>query len=87
MNRYMTYGPIANEALETAKKLNPENPRVYLLEGQDKFFTPEQYGGSKAEAKILFETAMKKFETTKPESSIHPSWGLPAVNYFYAQCK
>lgn len=85
MNRYMTYGPEATAALEKAKSLNPENPRVYILEGQDKFYTPEQYGGSKAEAKVLFETAMKKFETFKPESSIHPSWGLPMTKYFISQ--
>ena len=87
MNRFMTYAPIAEQALETAKKLNPDNPRIYLLEGQDKFFTPEQFGGSKAEAKILFEKAIKKYELVKPETSIHPTWGLPASNYFYAQCK
>jgi len=28
MNRYMTYGPAASDALATAKKLNPGNPRV-----------------------------------------------------------
>ncbi|TAL45103.1 MAG: hypothetical protein EPN92_07870 [Chitinophagaceae bacterium] len=85
MNRYMTYGPEATAALEKAKSLNPDNPRAYILEGQDKFYTPEQYGGSKAEAKVLFETAMKKFETFKPESSIHPSWGLPMTKYFISQ--
>ena len=82
MNRYMTYGPAALEALEMAKKLNPENPRVYLLEGIDKYYTPEQYGGSKTEAKALFETAAKKFEAFKPASTIDPSWGLPQVKYF-----
>lgn len=85
MNRYMTYGPEAQAMLEEAKKLNPDNPRVYILDGQDKFFTPEQFGGSKAEAKILFETAQKKFETFKPETAIHPSWGLPTVKYFLSQ--
>ena len=85
MTRYMTYGPIAAEALETAKKLNPENPRVYLLEGIDKFYTPEQYGGSKEEAKQLFEEAKKKFETFKPAGSIYPSWGLMQVKYFLTQ--
>ena len=85
MNRYMTYGPVAEEALQTARKLNPENPRTYLLEAQDKFFTPEQYGGSKSAAKVLFETAMKKFEAAKPETNIHPSWGLPATKYFHSQ--
>ncbi len=82
MNRYMTYGPAAAEALATAKKLNPENPRVYLLEGQDKFYTPEQFGGSKEEAKKLFQAAMAKYDSYKPESSIHPSWGKGQAAYF-----
>jgi hypothetical protein len=85
MNRYMTYGPAASEALETAKSLNPENPRVYLLEGQDKFYTPEAYGGSKEEGKKLFAEAQKKFETFKPESNIHPNWGMSQLKYMMSQ--
>ncbi|MCW3074189.1 MAG: hypothetical protein JWP69_1258 [Flaviaesturariibacter sp.] len=82
MNRYMTFGSQAAEALETAKKLNKENPRIYYLEGQDKFYTPEQFGGSKAEAKKLFELALQKFETFKPENSIAPNWGRGNTQYF-----
>ena len=84
-NRFMTYGPVAQQALETAKKLNAENPRVYLLEGQDKFFTPEQFGGSKTKAKELFEEALKKFETFKPATDIDPNWGRSTVQYFLGQ--
>jgi hypothetical protein len=87
MNRYMTYGPQAQQALETAKKLNPENPRVYLLEGEDKFFTPEQYGGSKTEAKKLFEEALKRYDSFKPASDIDPNWGKNTVQYFLSQIK
>ncbi len=87
MNRYMTYGPQAQEALETAKKLNPENPRVYLLEAQDKFYTPEQYGGSKEEAKKLFEQAGKKYDTFKPASDIDPNWGRGIMQYIMSQMK
>jgi hypothetical protein len=87
MARFQEYGPLAATALTTAKKLNPENPRVYLLEGQDLFFTPEQYGGDKAEAKKRFETALAKFQVIKPENSIVPSWGLRSVNYFLTQVK
>ncbi len=87
MNRYMTYGPIASEALATAKKLNPENPRVYVLEGTDQFTIPEEYGGSKSEAKRLLGEALKKFETFKPESSIHPTWGKGQAQYFLSQIK
>jgi hypothetical protein len=87
MNRYMTYGPIGAEALATAKKLNPENPRIYVLEGTDQFNTPEQFGGSKTEAKRLLEEALKKYETFKPESSIHPAWGKGQAQYFLSQIK
>jgi hypothetical protein len=87
MNRYMTYGPEAQAMLEEAKKLNPENPRVYILEGQDKFYTPEQFGGSKEEAKVLFEKAQKLYETFKPETNIHPNWGKSQVGYFLSQYK
>jgi hypothetical protein len=86
-NRYMTYGPAAEEALTKAKSLNPANPRVTLLEAQDKLFTPEQFGGSKAEAKKLFEEAIKKYEAFKPETSIHPAWGLNRAQYFLSDIK
>jgi len=85
MNRYQTYGPQAEAALATAKKLNPDNPRVYILEGQDKFYTPEQFGGSKEQAKALFEEAQKKFETFKPASDIDPDWGRNTLQYFLTQ--
>lgn len=87
MTRYMQYGPQAQQALETAKKLNPANPRVYLLEGQDKFYTPEQFGGSKTEAKALLEEAMKKYDAVQPASQIEPQWGKAITQYFLAQMK
>lgn len=86
-NRYMTYGPAAAEALAKAKQLNPENPRVYLLEGQDLFFTPEQFGGDKQEAKKRFEESLKKFESYKPADSISPNWGKGQAGYFLSQIK
>jgi hypothetical protein len=87
MSRYMQYAPLATQALETAKKLNPENPRIYMLEGQDKFFTPEQFGGSKAEAKKLFEKSLEKFSAFKPASELEPNWGRSSVEYFLSQIK
>jgi hypothetical protein len=87
MNRYMQYGPEAQQALDKAKQLNPENPRVYLLEGEDKLFTPEEYGGSKEEAKKLFEQAIQKFDSFKAASSIDPNWGRHTTEYFLSQIK
>ena len=87
MNRYMTYGPEAQSMLDEARKLDAGNPRVYLLEAQDKYYTPEQFGGSKDEAKVLFEKSKQLFETFKPETTIHPNWGKGTVTYFLSQYK
>ena len=87
MNRYMTYGPEAQAMLDEAKKLDANNPRVYLLEGQDKFFTPQEFGGSKEEAKVLFEKSKQLFETFKPASTVHPNWGKGSLTYFLSQYK
>jgi hypothetical protein len=87
MTRFMTYGPEAQAMLDEAKKLDPNNPRIYLLEAQDKFYTPEEYGGSKDEAKVLFEKSKQLFETFKPGSTIHPNWGKATVAYFLSQYK
>lgn len=87
MNRWQTYGPQAAEALQTARALNPENPRVFLLEAQDKLFTPEQFGGSKEEAKKLFEEALKRYDVFKPATPLDPVWGKATVQYFLSQIK
>lgn len=85
MNRWQTQLPLATEAMNAAKKLDPDNPRITLLEGQDKFFTPEEYGGNKAEGKQLLEEAVKKLEAQKPASTIDPTWGLSQAKYFLSQ--
>lgn len=85
MNRWQTYGPQASEALQTAKSLNPQNPRVLLLEAQDKFYTPEQFGGSKAEAKKLLEEALKKYAVFTPATPLDPVWGKSTAVYFLSQ--
>lgn len=87
MTRFPTYGPKAAEALAKARALDANNPRIYMLEGQDKLYTPEQFGGSRTEAKSLFETSLKKFNEYKPKSTIHPNWGRAQVQYFLSQMK
>jgi len=74
-SRWQSYGQQAGAALEWAKKLNPNNPRVYYLQGISIFGTPEQFGGGKAAAKPLFEEAVRKFDVFRPESALSPNWG------------
>lgn len=74
-SRWQIYGQQAGAALETARKLNPNNPRVYYMLGMSVFGTPEQFGGGKAKAKPIFEEAVKNFDAFKPESPLSPNWG------------
>jgi hypothetical protein len=86
-SRGMKYGTESASLLEQANQINKENPRVYLLQGQALFYTPEQYGGSKPEAKKKFEVALQKFSTFKPASSIAPHWGEAYAKGLMAQIK
>lgn len=73
--RGMKYGGESSDMLERAKKLNPENPRYYYMKGNSYFYTPPMFGGSKTKAKEMYQTALQKFDSFKPESDIHPHWG------------
>lgn len=81
---YMTASAVS---LAKAKELNPENPRVYLIMGQNTFYTPETFGGGKAKAKLVLETAAAKFAIFKPENELAPNWGAERVKELLAQCK
>jgi len=85
-SRYMQYGQSSSIELIKAKKLDSSNPRPVFLEGQAKFFTPEQYGGGKAQAKELFTKALQLFDQFKPGNDLSPTWGKSATNYFLQQC-
>ena len=87
MERYQTEGQAAQQALGEAKKLDPENPRITLLEAEDLYFTPEQFGGSKEKGIELFKKALEQFKTYKPKTTLDPNWGQGEANYFISQAK
>ena len=84
---YMTYAPQISENIKKSETLDPTNPRPVLFEAENKFYTPEQYGGGKDVAKELFDKAKQLFDNFKSESDISPSWGKPALDYFLSQYK
>lgn len=87
MTRGAKYGPESGTHLAEAKQLNPENPRVYMLEGQSLLYTPEAFGGSKTKAKETFDLCLKKYAAFKPESAIAPNWGEAYVKELITQIK
>ncbi|AQX04331.1 hypothetical protein KRE40_07675 [Elizabethkingia meningoseptica] len=87
MSRYMTEGQAAQKALEAAIKKDPNNPRIAILQAEDLYFTPEQFGGDKKKAKETFQKAKELFKTYKPKTPLDPNWGEGEADYFLAQIK
>ena len=87
MSRYMTEGQEAQKALGEAIKLDPNNPRIYILQAEDLYFTPEQYGGDKKKAKETFLKAKELFKINKPKTAIDPNWGESEADYFLSRMK
>ena len=87
MSRWQTYGTEATNALAEAKKADANNPRIYLLDGQTLMNTPEAFGGGKAVAKKLFEKALTLYDSFKPVSPMHPSWGKDEATKLLAACQ
>lgn len=80
--RYMTDGMKAMEELKKAETLDPNNPRVALINAEDTYFTPEQYGGSKEKGLEQFKAALEKFNAFKPKTALDPNWGKAEAEYF-----
>ena len=65
----------STQAKETALKLDPNNPRYYLVDGYMTFYTPESFGGGVDKALPMFEKSWDNFQTFKPVDETYPNWG------------
>jgi len=84
--RWQTYGQQAAAALKEGLKLDPNNPRLYYLQGESLFGTPEQFGGGKAKAKPVFEKSIALFKAAQPKP-LYPVWGQKQAEDKLAQCQ
>jgi tetratricopeptide (TPR) repeat protein len=84
--RAMQMIPEADDYLAKAVKLNPENPRAYLIRGQNFFYTPQMFGGGKDVAKPLLITGTQKFAAPLDENFM-PTWGKVRCAVLLQACK
>jgi hypothetical protein len=85
-SRWQQYGAIISSNMETAKQINPNNPRAYYWEGQNLFGTPVQFGGGKDKAKPLFEKSIELYKSEKGDA-LAPKWGQKNAEQMLEQCK
>ena len=84
--RWATYGKQASEALQMGMKINPNNPRLYYLQGMSVFNTPAAFGGGKEKAKPIFQKAIDLFKADHPKP-LYPNWGQKQAEDMLAQCQ
>jgi len=75
MERGPEYVGLIEEAASQAETLNPANPRPYLIQANTLYYTPAEFGGGPAAAKVLYEVAQAKFAAFRPASPLAPNWG------------
>jgi hypothetical protein len=80
------YGPVSGQLIEKSKTLDPANPRAYLQQGTNLYYTPKMFGGGKDKALPVLKEAVAKFATFKPSSEIAPQWGEKFANQMLARC-
>ncbi|MET0392403.1 MAG: hypothetical protein ABW019_04645 [Chitinophagaceae bacterium] len=85
-SRWMSYGQEGAGYLQKGKQLNPNNPRLYYLEGAGVFGTPEQFGGGKAKAKPILQKAVDLYKAEQPKT-LYPDWGKKEAEDMLAQCQ
>jgi hypothetical protein len=87
MSRWEKYGASFEAALENAKTVEPQNPRIPYLMGTNLFYTPEGFGGGKNAAKPYFMKAKELFDSYQTKEAYAPSWGKAEIAYFLKQCE
>jgi hypothetical protein len=85
-NRGMQYSGMVNQYLEKAKEINPDNPRVYYLQGSSLFYQPEMYGGGKEKAKPFLVKAAELYKKENKTSALKPHWGEKQNQDYLNQC-
>jgi hypothetical protein len=86
-SRWKKYGAIFDEKLEEAKKINPNNPRIYFLKGQSLFYTPKAFGGGAKKALPQLEKAAALFAVEPKDKLSKPFWGERANTHYINECK
>lgn len=76
----------STEAKDKAYKLEPNNPRYYLIDGYNVFYTPENFGGGVDKALPVFEKSWENFQTYKPLDETYPNWGIDQSAGMVAMC-
>jgi hypothetical protein len=84
--RWLVYEGKIKKALSFAKKLNPNNPRAYVLEANIQQKIPFIFGGGCKTVKPLIQKAELCFSAQTKVNSVEPSWGFQSLVQLKKAC-
>ena len=84
--RWLVYEGKIKNALKLAKKLNPNNPRAYILEANIQQKLPIIFGGGCKSVKPLIQKAELCFNAQTKVHSVEPSWGIQSLVQLKKAC-
>jgi hypothetical protein len=83
--RFVKYQSLIYDNLNKAKKINPNNPRIYILEAKLQMNLPRIFGGGCKQAKPLILKAKQLLEN-QVSQTILPTWGNMSLNELKEGC-
>ena len=83
--RFVKYQSLIYDNLNKAKKINPNNPRVYILEAKLQMNLPRIFGGGCKQAKPLIIKAKQLLES-QASQTVLPTWGHMSLNELKEGC-
>ena len=83
----MKYAGKITELYNKAYKLAPENPRVAFSKADWAMGSARYFGQDTKPFCSEIEKSIELFATFKPESNLHPNWGLERAEQVVESCK
>jgi hypothetical protein len=83
--RWVSYEKNIYEPLNKAKKLNPVNPRIYIMEGSLSLNLPKLFGGGCSKAKPILSKAKQLLDKQTPQQVL-PTWGKNHLEKLRVSC-
>lgn len=83
-SRAMELGIAAQAASGKAMMTGADNPRVWLIRGENAIYTPEEYGGGLSLAKDMLAKAITLFAKDAPKPG-DPAWGKAEAHVWLGQ--
>ena len=77
--RWLLYEDKIKKPLQQAKKINPTNPRVYLLEANIQHKLPALFGGGCKVTRPILVKAEQYLNTQIVSNAVAPSWGRQSL--------